>query len=256
MKWTGKAVFLSLGMTLLAARPGVAQPDVSVPWARIEGGLTKLAAGDGKGAGADFVKAKRADDSGLAELLMDLDDAYVLYAVGPRDWQRTLEVHQRLDVAREYYHQHPIPRSVLSGALTRIRTLLKQTPGIPPSLLGPLLCHLRLLAHDRATEGEPVLEMTGNSRDVGALKFQQAVFQPFPPIPEAARESKIKDSVTVELTLDSEGCPASEKLLKPLPHGLAEQALVTLKWWAYEPARYQETAVGFKFNVILRFLIF
>ena len=43
---------------------------------------------------------------------------------------------------------------------------------------------------------------------------------------------------------------------KPLPQGLAEQTLATLKWWAYDPARYNGTAVGFKFNVAVRFVIF
>jgi hypothetical protein len=256
MKRICKAVFLSFGMALLIARPGAAQPDARVPWETIETGLARLAAGDGQGAAASFGKARSADGSGLAELLMDLTDAYVVYTVGPRDFARAMEVNERLDVANQYYYQHPIPPAVLADALTRIRKLLKQTPGNPssPPLLRPLLCNLRLLSRDRATDGEAVLEIIG--RDVGALKFQQPVFQPSPPVPEGAREARIKDSVMVELVLDSEGCPASEKLLKPLPHGLADQTLATVKWWAYEPARYQGTTVGFKFNLVVKFLIF
>ena len=257
MRWMCRAVFLSFGMALLAAHPGAAQPDAQVPWERIDEGLARLAAGDGKGAAAAFVKAKRADGSGLSELLLDLNDAYVVYTVGPRDRDRTLEVHERLNVASQAYVRRRIPPAIVADALTRIRALLKEKPGNPSSpLLRPLLCHLRLLSQDRATDGEAVLEITGNSRDMGPLQFQRPVFQPLPPVPEAAREAKIKDSVMVELTLDSEGCPASETLLKPLPQGLAEQTLVTLKWWAYDPARYNGTAVGFKFNVAVRFVIF
>jgi hypothetical protein len=253
-----KAVFLSLGLALLAARPGAAQPDARMPWETIGMGFAQLAAGDAKDAAASFVKAKSADGSGLSELLLDLADAYVVYTVGPRDWERTLQVHERLDIASQTYYRHPIPPAVLAEALTQIRALLKEKPGDPsaPSLLRPLLCNLRLLSRDRATDGEPVLELTGRSRDVGPLQFQRPVFQPFPPVPEAARETKIKDSVAVELTLDSEGCPASETLLKPLPQGLAEQTLATLKWWAYEPARYQGTGVGLKIKVVVKFLIF
>ncbi|HEY0554246.1 MAG TPA: energy transducer TonB [Thermoanaerobaculia bacterium] len=257
MKSMCRAVFLSFGMALLAALPGAAQPDAQVPWERIDEGLARLAAGDGKGAAAAFVKAKSADGTGLAELLLVLNDAYVVYTVGPRDWDRTLQVHQRLDIASQTYHQHPVPPAVLAEALTRIRALLKEKPGDSSSpLLRPLLCHLRLLSQDDATDGEAVLEITGKSRDVGSLQFQRPLFQPLPPIPEAAREAKIKDSVMVELTLDSEGCPASETMLKPLPQGLAEQTLATLKWWAYEPARYNGTPVGFKFNVAVKFVIF
>lgn len=255
MKRIRNAVVL-IGLALLIARPGAAQPDAQVPWERVDQGLAQLAAGDAKGAAASFVKASSTDRSGLSGLLLDLTDAYVVYTVGPKDFARAMAVNERLDVANQYYYQHNIPPAVLADALARIRKLLKQTPGNPssPPLLRPLLCNLRLLSRDRATDGEAVLEIIG--RDVGTLKFQQPVFQPLPPVPEAAREAKIKDSVAVELVLDSEGCPASEKLLKPLPQGLAEQTLATLKWWAYEPARYQETAVGFKFNVIVKFVIF
>ena len=258
MKQIRNAVVLIFGLALLAVRPGAAQPEARVPWERIEKGFAQLSAGNGKGAAASFVKAKSADESGLSELLLDLTDAYVVYTVGPRDWDRTLQIHERLDVASQTYHQHSIPPAVLAGALIRIRTLLKQTADKPsaPPLLRPLLCNLRLLSRDRATDGEPVLEITGKSGDVGPLQFQRPVFQPLPPIPEAAREARIKDSVAVELVLDSEGCPASEKLLKSLPRGLAEQTLATLEWWAYEPARYQGAAVGFKFNVVVKFLIF
>ena len=91
---------------------------------------------------------------------------------------------------------------------------------------------------------------------MGPLTFQRPVFQPLPLVPEAAREAKVKDSVVVELTLDSEGCPASVRLLKPLSRGLSEHTLATVRWWAYEPARYNEIPVGWKVNVAVKFLIF
>jgi hypothetical protein len=62
--------------------------------------------------------------------------------------------------------------------------------------------------------------------------------------------------VVVELLLDSEGCPRAETLLKPLPQGLAEQTLATLKWWAFEPARYDGAAVGWKLVLTTRFISF
>jgi hypothetical protein len=269
MKRSCQAVFLSLGLAaLLAACPGaaalaqtpdsLAKPDARVPWQQIEAGLARLAGGDGKAAAASFQKARSTDDSGLAELLMDLTEAYVVYTVGPRDWARALEVNERLEVANQYYYRRHIPSAVLGDALTRIRKLLRQAPAREPSpaLLRPLLCNLRLLSRDHATDGEPVLEFSGKSRDVGPLIFQRPVFTPSPPWPEAAREAKTKGSVVIELILDSEGCPASENLLKPLSRGLSDQTVATVKWWAYEPARYEERAVGSKFNLAVNFLNF
>jgi hypothetical protein len=256
-----KAIFLILGWALLATRPGAAaQPKAQVSWEPIEAGLMQLAGGDGNGAADTFVRAIRSGDaSGLAELLMDLTEVYIAYRVSPEeDSARTLEVQARLEVARQFFYRRQITPAVLGDALTRIRQLLKRAPVTEssPSLLRPLLCNLRLLSGDRATDGEAVLEHSGQSRDLGPLKLQRPVFQPLPSVTEDAREAKIKDSVAVELTLDSEGCPASEKLLKPLSRGLAEQTLSTLRWWAFEPTRYNGIAVGWKLNVVIRFVIF
>ena len=64
-----KAVFLMIGLALPGA--GARAVERSVPWERIDVGLARLADGDGRGAAAAFQKARRADGSGLAELLMD-----------------------------------------------------------------------------------------------------------------------------------------------------------------------------------------
>ncbi len=270
MKRSWKSVFLILGLALLALHPGAAalaqtpesfgKPGARVPWEQIEAGLARLAGGDGKAAAASFQKARSSDDSGLAELLMDLTDAYVAFdlRVGPGEPSRSLEANERLDIASQYFYRRHIPPAVLGDALTRIRKRLQQTPvkESSPLLLRPLLCNLRLLSHDHATDGEPVLELSGKSSDVGPLTFQRPVFTPAPPCPEAAREAKTKDSVVMELILDSEGCPISETLLKPLSRGLSDQTLATVRWWAYEPARYEKTAVGLKLTLTVRFVIF
>jgi TonB family protein len=256
MKRSCNTVFLSLGLALLAAAASGQTPDAR--WEPIDAGLARLADGDGKGAAATFLKARSADGSGLAELLMDLTDAYVAYAAGPGDSARALEINERLDVANQFFHQRHIPDAVLGDALARIRKRLRQAPAgdSSPDLLRPLLCHLRLLSRDRATDGEPVLEPSGRSSDLGPLKLQRPVFQPAPPIPEAAREARIKGFVVIGLVLDSEGCPSSEKLLKPLSKGLSEQTLATVRWWAYEPARYKNVAVGWKFNLSIKYALF
>lgn len=235
-----------------------AQPAAEAPWGQIDAGLSQLAAGDGEAAEASFEAARKADGSGLAEVFVQLTRAYVAFN-RPGDYppKRSIQANERLDAASRSFHSKPIPPAVLGDALARIRKLLKQRPSTepPPVLLRPLLCNLRLLARDHATDGEPVLEVSGKSRDVGSLSFPKPVFAPSPPYTEGARESKTSGSVVLEAVTDSEGCPASAKILKPLPKRLADQAVTTWKWWAYQPASYQGAPVGYKYTVTFSFLI-
>ena len=250
---------------LLVGAPARAQseapPAAEVPWGQIEAGLAQLAGGDGKAADASFRKARSGDDSGLAALLSDLTRAYVNYdRMMPKGVHSSLPASQRahelLDVANKSFHERPIPAAVLGDALTRIRQVLKQAPPAEsPSLLRPLLCNLRLLSGDRATDGEPVLEGSGKSHDMGPLTVPRGVFTPTPLFTEGARKARLNSSLVVELIVDSEGCPASEKLLKSLPYGLADQALATLRWHAYEPARYDGKAVAMKFTLTVGYFV-
>jgi len=61
--------------------------------------------------------------------------------------------------------------------------------------------------------------------------------------------------VVLEVIVDSEGCPASARFLKPQPGGLAEQSLASFRWYAYQPARYQGLAVARKFTFTVTFLV-
>jgi TonB family protein len=257
-RWSLVTGFLALWLGTAAYAQSPAQPTAKVPWDQIDAGLAQVAAGDGQAAEAAFRKARSADDSGLAELLMDLTAAYVAYnrpvkAGGVAPWLRAEE---RLNDANKYFYRRHIPSTALGDTLTRVRKLLKQEPRESSTfLLRPLLCNLRLLSRDNATDGEPVLEGSGQSRDVGPLVFPRAVFAPKPPYPEAARLDKVTGSAVIGVVTDSEGCPVSAEILKPLPKGLADQALASWRWWAYEPTRYQGVAVGFKFTVTFGFMI-
>jgi outer membrane biosynthesis protein TonB len=51
----------------------------------------------------------------------------------------------------------------------------------------------------------------------------------------------------VEAVVDSEGCVASVKILKALPYRMVDQALATLLWHGYEPARIDGKAVAMKY---------
>jgi hypothetical protein len=263
MKSSRKEVFLGLGLTLLVTAGGTARaqapasPHQGVVDARIEAGLTQLAGGDGQAAAASFETARSADSSGLAELLMELTEAYIVDdpRVSPEGTAASRKDRDLLDIASQHFHQRHIPPTVLGDALTRIRRLLKQAPakGSSTHLLRPLLCNLRLLSGDRATDGEPVLEASGTSSKMGSLIHPRPEFTPSPHLTDAAKKSRTGDNlvIDVELIVDSEGCPASKRLLEPRPNALVNQALASLGWWAYEPARYDETAVGWKLPIHL-----
>ncbi|HEV7505905.1 MAG TPA: ankyrin repeat domain-containing protein [Thermoanaerobaculia bacterium] len=223
-----------------------------MPWEQIETGLAQLAGGDGKAAVASFDLARSTDNSGLAELLVNLTEIYVADdpRVSPEDPVQSRKNGALLDFARLEFQQGHIPPAVLDDVLTRIRRLLKDAPakGSSPLFLRPLLCNLRLLSGDHATDGEPVLGASGKSVDLGSLVRAQPLFTPRPHFTQGAIEARTGDAlvVDVELIFDSEGCLASEKLLKPLPNALVNQLLASMKWWAFEPARYKGIAVSWK----------
>jgi hypothetical protein len=255
MKRFCKTVALSLGLALPGA--GLYAVEASIPWEQIDTGLTRLAGGDGVGAGTSFEAARSSDPSHLAGLLGELTAAYVADdpRVSPESTIHSRRDRDLLDIARRDFHRQPVPPAVLNEALTRIRRLLKQAPAQGPylSYLRPLLCNLRLLSGDRSTDGEPVLEAGGKSGDMGPLAHPTPQFTPSPHLTPAAKADRAGDTlvIDVELVLDSEGCPTSEKLIQPLPDALVKQTLASLSWWAYEPARYDGYAVGWKLPVSL-----
>ena len=237
-----------------AAHAQSAAQTAEIPWGQIETGLAQLAGGDSKAAVKSFQRARGADGSGLAELLYGLTRTHTEYKrllppAGLRgDIQASMRAHELIYAANQQLQRRPIPGAVVGDALARIRQLLKQAPSGESSYpLRPLLCNLRLLANDRTTEGEPVLEYRGPSSVVGTLVGPQGVFTPSPLFTEAARKARLNESMIVEVVVDSEGCVASVKVLKPLPHGMADQALATLPWHGYEPARLDGKAIAMKY---------
>ncbi len=87
----------------------------------IDTALTQLAKGDAGAARASLWKARKTDDSGLAELILDLTEAYVAY--NSPDFfgapARFHETHEALDSANQYFYRRHIPPEVLGDALTR-----------------------------------------------------------------------------------------------------------------------------------------
>jgi Gram-negative bacterial TonB protein C-terminal len=251
--WSLAAGFFAL-LAGPAAHAQSAAQTAEIPWGQIETGFAQLAGGDSKAALASFRKARGADDSGLAELLYGLSQAHAEYKrwLPPKglrgDIQASMRAHELIGAANQHLQRRPIPRDIVSDALARIRQLLRQAPpDESSSLLRPLLCNLRLLADDRATDGEPVLEYRGPASVTGSLVGPRGVFIPSPLLTEAARKAHMNGSMIVEVIVDSEGCVASAKILKPLPYGMVDQAMATLPWHGYEPARLDGKAIAMKY---------
>ena len=254
MTHSRRAFFLSLALVPWGVRPGAA---ATVPWGQIDTGLAQLADGDGKAAEATFQSARGADDSGVAKLLLELTRAYVAYSSSeePDDRARSMETNARLDIANRHFYQLHIPPAVLDDTLALVRERLepRHAKGSSPALLRPLLCNLRLLARDPAMDVEPI-DFRGPG-DGGSLTCLQPLFAPSPPFTAAAKQARTQGRVVIELVVDSEGCPGSETLVEALPNGLGEQTMATLRWWAFEPARYDGTAVKSKVVHTTKFVV-
>src|SRR5262249_42466010 len=140
-----------------------------------------------------------------------------------------------------------------------IRRILKQAPPDASTvLMRPVLCNLRLLAGDRATDGEPVLETTKQEGQKPPVTPPHGVFTPNPPFPAAAKKKPGVNTLYFEAVLDPEGCRASAKLLKPVQPPadvLTDQTIASLRWWAYEPARYQGVPVAVKYTLTTQFAV-
>lgn len=255
--WPGA---LAAGLAILLAGTevqgqGAPAPSAKVPWDQIEAGLAR---GDAKAAREAFRKARKADDSGLADLLSNLTEAYISYhrLLPPKgmrgDAMASQRAHQILAVAYGGFEQRRIPPALLMEAVSRIRPLLAKTPppAEPPQFLRPLLCHLRLLASDQTNlEGQPIAEPgRGMPGSVG-------LFTPSPLFTEAAKKAGGSAVLIVELIADAEGCVAWLKVLKSDPPDLQNQTMPTFRWHVYEPARHEGAAVPLRFVLTTGFRI-
>src|SRR5947199_5284498 len=89
---------------------GAAPAAPAVPWERIDAALSQLAAGDGEAAVASFEAARKGDDSGLAEVLVQLTRAYVAFNhSGEHSMTRSRQANERLEAANQDFYHRSIP---------------------------------------------------------------------------------------------------------------------------------------------------
>jgi len=80
-------------------------------------------------------------------------------------------------------------------------------------------------------------------RRSGDVLQNTAVIRPRPTYPKAAREAKIKGSVTVELTIDEEGSVVAARPISG-PEQLRDAAVAAARRWKWTPARVDRNRAG------------
>ncbi|RMH20976.1 MAG: energy transducer TonB [Acidobacteria bacterium] len=79
------------------------------------------------------------------------------------------------------------------------------------------------------------------------------IHSPQPLYTEEARAARVQGMVILQAIIDAQGSVADVKLLKGLPHGLAESALDTVRRWKFKPATRDGQPVAVYFNLTVRF---
>ncbi len=70
---------------------------------------------------------------------------------------------------------------------------------------------------------------------------------------EVARRVGIQGTVILEVVVDSEGCVCNPRVLKGLPFGLNEAAMVAVRSWFFKPARLNGTPVAVYYVIPISF---
>lgn len=80
-----------------------------------------------------------------------------------------------------------------------------------------------------------------------------AVYKPEPGYTEEARKARTQGIVILEMIVDEKGEVRNVKVLKPLPNGLADEAVKAVKLWKYRPGTLEGKPVPVIFNVSVSF---
>lgn len=94
---------------------------------------------------------------------------------------------------------------------------------------------------------------TGPYTPGGNVKAPVAISKPEPGYTEDARKARTQGIVILEMIVDEKGDVRNVKILKPLPHGLADEAVKAVKLWKYKPGTLDGKPVPVIFNVSVSF---
>jgi TonB family protein len=87
----------------------------------------------------------------------------------------------------------------------------------------------------------------------GNVRPPVKIHAPQPGYTEEARQARVQGVVILQAIIDAAGRVTNLKVLKGLPHGLAEAALETVRTWQFEPATLEGEAVPVYYNFTVNF---
>ena len=87
----------------------------------------------------------------------------------------------------------------------------------------------------------------------GGVIGPEKLFAPQPRYSEDARKGRIQGVVILQAIVDAMGNIVQVKALKPLPLGLTESAIETVKTWKYKPATLEGEPVAVYLNLLINF---
>ncbi len=170
---------------------------------------------------------------------------------------------QEVYVVQQVRFQPPAPRrQEIPTRKTRRIPVPDPTPDDPEPLEIdiPVEIDIELPETDAAVFGipdaPPQAEAFGHG-DVmqvgGGVIGPEKIFSPQPKYSEDARRGRIQGVVILEAIIDTMGNVAQVKALKPLPLGLTESAIETVKQWQYKPATLAGKPVAVYLNLLVNF---
>jgi len=144
----------------------------------------------------------------------------------------------------------------LEEALGAQQEYVNRTPEGRPGRVR--LCKLQYLAQqvDRPVAKQQETEETPLQTPLkieGNVLPPQKIYGPQPLYTEEARRERVQGVVILETVIDKEGNITNVKVLKGLPLGLTESAVLTACQWQFEPATLHGEPVATYFNLTTRF---
>lgn len=198
---------------------------------QLEAALELVSSGDIKGA-QRMLRAMRPNGEGsLSKIVNHLILAHHTFGRQlPRQVVETNHARQLLAKVERHASQRRVSVSDFARSIELIREMLTEATYEESLRIRPLLCNLRMLSDDRATDHERVVE------SAEGLQPPVRLFTPAGIFTRAARKDRVNGSIISQLTVDTEGCVARVEIVKGMPHGLNESTTDAFRWYSYEPA--------------------